>query len=241
VSRDAKTLLLFVISAIPLLSTLAIACTRIPPTFKVRGDFAVHVRGRDGTPLEGITVKIAFAIPTLDKVAEQLTDKDGKAFFHKMMVSDYWISAERAGVVGTIAKLWPVDDSSGGTEVTLTWPAGPIATLQSIAGPLLAGNMRAPLVGADVQLTDTVSGKELGRTTTDAKGMFAFQVQPSGLYVLHIADRQKCDRYLCNIKGNILVEVDPKAGDAGFPRYGLIKSSCGLSAFKDDGTMVIFE
>jgi hypothetical protein len=242
VKRPVQALLMVVLSATTLVSTHeALACSRAFQTFKVRGDFTVRVKVRDGASLEGITVKVVLAAPTLDKLAEELTDKEGKAFFHAMMVSDYWISAERAGVSGTVAKLWPVKDEAGRTEITLGWPAGPIATVQNIAGPLLIDSQRVALVGAKVWLTDTLSGKELGKTITDDRGMFAFQGERPGLYALHIEDPRECAGHSCQIKGTILVEVDAKASDAGFPRYGLIMSSCGLSAFKDDGTMVTFE
>ena len=241
-SRFVRVLLVVVVAAVSFASTQkALACSRFFQTFKVRGDFAVRVKGRDGAFLEGITVRIALAAPTLDKVAEELTDKDGKAFFHEMMVSDYWISAERAGVTGTVAKLWPVKNEAGQTEIALGWPAGPIATVQNIAGSLLIGSQRVALVGANVWLTDTLSGKELGRTTTDDRGLFAFQGGRPGLYALHIEEPRGCTGHSCRIKGSILVEVDAKASNAGFPRFGLIMSSCGLSAIKEDGKMVIFE
>ncbi len=237
-----RTLLTIAVVATFLLSVQKVAaCSRGVLTFKVRRDFGVFVKGRDGRPLEGILVKIVFAIPTQDLVAEESTNKEGMAFFHSLMVSDYWISAEHAGVSGTVAKLWPVNDDSGVTEITLTWPAGPISKAQSIAGHLFAGNQQSVLAGADVWVTDTLSGKEIGKTSTDEQGKFAFQKLVPGLYVLHIEEHRDCSRYMCKIKGKILVEVDPLANDVEFPRYGLIMSSCGLSAYKDDGSVLLFE
>jgi len=174
-------------------------------------------------------------------VAEELTNKEGKAFFHGLMVSDYWISAEHADVRGTVAKLWPVSDGSGSTVITLTWPEGPISKVENLAGNLLVGRQRSALAGAHVWLTDTVSGKELERISTDEKGRFAFQNLVPGLYVLHIEEHRECSRYMCKIEGEILVEVDANAKDAQFPGYGLIMSSCGLSAYKDDGSLLLFE
>src|SRR5580658_940953 len=217
------------------------ACSRIVTTFKVPRDFGVFVKGRDGRPLEGISVKIVFAIPTHDLVAEESTNKEGKAFFRGLMVSDYWISAEHADVRGTVAKLWPVSDGSGSTEITLTWPEGPISKVENLAGNLLVGWQRSALAGAYVWLTDSVSGKELGRISTDEKGRFAFQNLVPGLYVLHIEEHRECSRYMCKIEGKILSELNASANDAEFPRYGLIMSSCGLEALKDDGSTVLFE
>ncbi|MGA7561170.1 MAG: carboxypeptidase-like regulatory domain-containing protein [Terriglobales bacterium] len=217
------------------------ACSRGILTFKVPRDFGVLVKGRDGRPLEGISVKIIFAIPTHDLVAEELTNKEGKVFFHGLMVSDYWISAEHADVSGTVAKLWPVSDGCGSTVITLTWPEGPISKVKNLAGNLLVGRQGSPLADAQVWLTDTVSGKELGRISTDEKGRFEFQNLVPGLYALHIEEHRECSRYLCKIEGKILVEVDANAKDAQFLRYSLFMSSCGLCAYKNDGSMLLFE
>jgi hypothetical protein len=216
-------------------------CSKGFTTFKVPQDFGVFVKGRDGRALEGISVKIVFAIPTHDLVAEELTNTEGKVFFRGLMVSDYWISAEHADVRGTVAKLWPVSDSSGSTEITLTWPEGPISKVENLAGNLLAGWQRSALAEAHVWLTDTVSGKELGRVSTDKKGRFAFRNLVPGLHVLHIEEGRECSRPMCKIEGKILVALDASANDAEFPRYGLTMSSCGLEALKDDGSTVFFE
>jgi hypothetical protein len=177
-------------------------------------------------------------------VAEQSTNKEGKAFFHGLMVSDYWISAEHAGVTGTIAKLWPVPDASGETPntlITLTWPEGPILRTHSLTGHLLVGRQQSALAGAAVWLTDTRSGEEVGRTSTDERGGFAFRSAVPGLYALHLKENRDCSRYLCKLEGKILVEVDARAHDAEFPRYGLVMSSCGLGAFNDNGSLVLFQ
>jgi hypothetical protein len=242
VKRSPRTILTIAVVATLFLSVQKVsACSRGVLTFKVPRDFGVLVKGRDGRALEGISVKIVFAIPTRDLVAEELTNKEGKAFFHGLMVSDYWISAEHADVSGTVAKLWPVSDGSGSTEITLAWPEGPISKVENLAGNLLVGGQRAALADARVWLTDTVSGKEIGRISTDEKGRFAFQNLVPGLYVLHIEEPRECSRYLCKIRGKILVEVDAKAKGAQFPGYGLFMSSCGLSAYTDDGSMLLFE
>jgi len=219
----------------------ACACSRVPVRFKVRRNFMVTVRGRDGRVLEGISVKIVFAIPSRDLVAEQLSDKDGKVVFHDVMISDYWISAEHAGVSGTVAELLPVADDSGSEWISLKWPEGPIENAQGVAGQLLAGWQKAPLTETDVWLTDTVTGKEVGRTITDKQGRFSFSKQDPGLYVLHIEERRACSQYQCKIKGRILVEVDPASKSAEIQRYSLSMTSCGLGGIKNDGSLVLFE
>ena len=240
--RSATAIFALCLSGMILLSEqTGFACVRTYPTFRIRGDFSVSVRGRDGQPVEGVTVRIVFAIPTLDLAAEQVTDKQGRAFFRALMMSDYWISAERAGVSSTTGKLWPVMDDSGGTEITLTWPQASVTKVQQVSGYLVVGRERAVLAGADAWLTDTVTGKELGRLKTDENGKFSFNKTDPGLYVLHIDEPLKCSRPMCKFQGNILVEVDPAAHDAELPRYGLQMSDCGLSAIKDDGSWVMFE
>ncbi len=234
-------LIIAVATAIVFATQDAYACSRGFLRFKVRQNFAVTVRGRDGWVLEGISVKIAVAIPSHDLVAEQLSDKDGKVVFRDLMISDYWISTEHAGVSGTVAELLPVADDSGSAWISLKWPEGPIEQAQGIAGQLLLENRQSQLAGADLWLTDTLTGREVGRTITDKQGRFSFSKQDRGLYVLHIEERRDCSGYLCKIKGRILVEVDPTSKSAEIQRYGLIMTSCGLGGFKEDGSEVLFE
>jgi hypothetical protein len=241
VKRFLVVLIVAVATAIVFWTPDACACSRIAVRFKVRRNFMVTVRGRDGRVLEGISVKIVFAIPSHDLVAEQLSDKDGKVVFHDLMISDYWISAEHAGVSGTVAELLPVADDSGSEWISLKWPEGPIENAQGVAGHLLVGWQKAPLTETDVWLTDTVTGKEVGRTATDKQGRFSFSKQDPGLYVLHIEERRDCSQYQCKIKGRILVEVDPTSKSAEIQRYGLSMTSCGLGGIKDDGSLVLFE
>lgn len=216
---------------------IASGCSRNIALFKVRRDFKVIVKSQDGKVLEGLPVKLVFDGDSANEVVEaQTTDKDGGAFFRGLMVSNYRISVERGGA-GTIARLWTVNDESGASEITLTWPMGPILTVQSVTGHLLAGKERFPFPGMNVWLTDTVSGKEIGRTSTDQQGAFMFQVASPGLYVLHIEPRMCAG--IC-IQGRILIDVDPKAKNREFPRYGLTMTSCGLAGYKDDGSMVEF-
>ena len=173
--------------------------------------------------------------PFHDLVAEQLSDKDGKVVFRDLMISDYWISTEHAGVSGTVAELLPVADDSGSAWISLKWPEGPIEQAQGIAGQLL----RKSAVSTRrrrLWLTDTLTGREVGRTITDKQGRFSFSKQDRGLYVLHIEERRDCSGYLCKIKGRILVEVDPTSKSAEIQRYGLIMTSCGLGGFKEDGS-----
>jgi hypothetical protein len=92
-----------------------------------------------------------------------------------------------------------------------------------------------------VWLTDTLSGREVARTVTDEEGRFLFPRQNPGLFVLHIEEHRECSRYMCKIKGRILVEVDATAAAAEIPRYSLIMTSCGLGGIKDDGSEVLFE
>jgi hypothetical protein len=96
--------------------------------------------------VEGIKITIAFAEPTLEKVAVEVTNREGRAMFHGLMVSDYWISGERAGVSTTVGKLWPVNDGSGDTEITLDWPMNPVLSLQNVRGALLLRKGQQPLV-----------------------------------------------------------------------------------------------
>ena len=201
----------------------------------------VTVRDQDGKTLEGISVKIVFAIPSHDLVAEQLSDKDGKAVFRDLMISDYWISAEHAGVSGTVAALLPVVDDSGSEWITLKWPEGPIEQAQAVAGSLLAGWQRSPLQNTEVWLTDTLSGKEIGRAATDKQGRFSFPIRSPGLYVLHIEERRECSGDNCKIRGKILVEINAAAASTEITTYGLVMTSCGLGGVKNDGSLVVFE
>jgi hypothetical protein len=222
------------------------ACVRSFPHYKVRRDFVVSVVGRPaGEPVGGIQVTVYRWTKepgvSYENVAQMSTDRDGHAAFHGLTSGEYFLGTEHTGVGGGGGEL-DVDDSSDVTTINLTWPRGPILETRRVAGVLTVDKEHAALAEADLSLEDAVSGKAVGKASTDAAGNFAFPGVGPGLYVLHIKESRGCDHYPypCRIQGFILVQIDPRAKEAEMPRFGLMMSDCGLGAWEDDGTLEFF-
>ncbi len=236
-----RTLIVFFL----LSSELAFGCSRDFPTFEVFRDFSVVVQGPRGMPLEGIAVTV-YRLDTKPKalpeeIAKANTGKDGHAFFHGIAPGqDYFVSAQHGDVAGGAGQLKVLAMPSSKSSITLAWPGTSFLKLQTVAGALEVGKEYAPLAGAKVEVTDALSLLSLGITSTDERGTFGIKGVTAGFYVLHIQQPPDCD-HGCNIKGHILIEIDANASSIRLPRYGLFMGSCGLGAYKEDGSMVLFE
>jgi hypothetical protein len=211
-------------------------CVMVAPRYKVLPNFDVVVQVPAGVLLEGIRV----AISDLDKdhvlpevvIAEAFTDRAGRVTLHGLKVGHHWMQAQRGEIVGEIAEL-DVVDSNGLTKVVLAWPNDPIYKVQRIAGTLLrAGIPGAPnmdqdkaLAGVDLSLAEALSGLEIGKTSTDDEGKFAFPGVVPGLYAMHMKWH--------GIAGHILLEVNTKTKDAEPSRYFINPTDCGLGASKE--------
>ena len=244
-TKSNAGLLAITVTAILMCSTdRASACSRGFLTYKVASDFEVAVTYH-GKPIEGIKVEVdritVDSKPGYKIVATELTGKDGKASFHGLVPGNYFVASEHSGVGGGAGELLVVAGESGKETIDLTWPSPPIMRVQHIAGTLAVGEEFEALAGASLSLTDALSSALVGETSTDGHGRFAFETAKPGLYVLHIEEKRDCDKDLCKIKGNILVQVDASAEDFELPRFGLVMSSCGLSGYKDANSMVLFE
>jgi hypothetical protein len=132
------------------------------------------------------------------------------------------------------------DDGSGLSEVSLTWPGGPITSVQNVSGVLAEGKEKTPWPGLEVSLRSAVSSGGVTKTLPDSSGHFAFKGVPAGFYALHIDDLQPNTGYLSKVEGDIPIRVTADAPNASLPLWGLVAGSCGLSAYTDANSIIIF-
>lgn len=227
---------------IPLLQT-AFACSRAyGPAIKVKTAFVVVVRDPAGNPLQGIEVKVTELIrtpPHVEVADAATTGKDGKATI-SLTQDDYFIGGTANGISSQVVPIAVYDDGSGVSEVSLIWPGGPITAVRGVSGILGAGDSKFPWPGLEISLMNATSGS-IANAVTDSSGHFAFERIPSGFYALHVKDpRPQVGGYLSKLEGNIPIEVRTDASNVELPRWGLVMSSCGLSAYKDEHSMIIF-
>jgi hypothetical protein len=210
-------------------------CVEVAPHYKVLPDFDVVVQVPARIPLGGIHIVVSKVdkdphVPSVT-IAEALTDKAGRVALHGVKVGHYWMEAKRGEIEGEIAEL-DVAETNGLTMLQLKWPELRIFTAQRIAGTLLrAGIPGAPnldqdklLAGVDLSLTEALSGLEIGKTSTDDQGKFAFPEMAPGLYAMHMKWH--------GIGGYILLAVDAKTQDAEPTIYSINPTDCGLGLVK---------
>jgi hypothetical protein len=174
----------------------------------------------------------------LELAAVAITGKDGKAAIG-LTQDDYSVDATENGISGDVIQIQVYDDGpSVVSEVSLTWPGGPITAVQSVSGVLGAGKEKDPWPGLEVSLKDHSSGK-IAQVVTDASGHFTLRDVSPGFYLLHVVDPRRSVGYLSKLEGDIALRVSPDATNRELPRWGLVMGSCGLSAYKD-ATMIIF-
>jgi hypothetical protein len=174
----------------------------------------------------------------VELAAVAVTGRDGKAAIG-LMQDDYTLGAMSNGISSEVAQIQVYDDDSGVSEVSLTWPGGPITAVQSLSGVLGSGKEHDPWPGLEVSLKNTSSGN-IAKAVTDASGHFTFRGIPSGFYALHVSDPRLSAGYLSKLEGDLAIQVSPDAANRELPRWGLVMSSCGLSAYKDEHSMIIF-
>jgi hypothetical protein len=175
----------------------------------------------------------------VELAAVATTGKDGKAAIG-FVQDDYTIGATYNGVSSSVAQIQVYDDGSGSSEVSLTWPGGPITQVQSISGVLGSGKGKDPWPGLELALRSASPAESIAKTTTDSSGHFAFRDTPPGFYALHVRDQHASGGYLSKLEGDIVIQVSSEAANRELPLWGLIMSSCGLTAYKDEHSMIIF-
>jgi hypothetical protein len=218
-----------------------LACTRVVgPPVKVKSTFVVFVHDPSGGPLPRAKIGVYEFIrkpPHSELVASAVTDKDGKAEISGMH-DNYSLGATLSEVSSEIVQIDVYDDGSGASEVSLTWPGGPITVIQNVSGVLGEGSSRVPWVGAQVSLRGAAS--DLGEKETDTNGRFAFEGVAPGFYALHVKARVSYPARLPQLEGDIPIQVSKSATNYELPTWGFVASSCGLSAHKDAHSMIIF-
>jgi hypothetical protein len=243
VKRTAQFALLAIAIHHAFLLHSVLACSRAyGPAIKVKTAFTVIVHDPAGNPLPGIEVRAAELIrkpPHVEVAAVANTGKDGKATI-SLTQDDYTIGATGNGISSEVMPIQVYDDGSGISEVSLTWPGGPITVVQSVSGIFGAGEEKSPWPGLEISLK-SVSPGSIAKGVTDSSGHFAFQGISSGFYALHVSDpRPNTGGYLSKLEGDIPIEVRADAPSRELPLWGLVLSSCGLAAYKDKHSMIIF-
>jgi hypothetical protein len=238
ITRAARVGLVFAaILTLVLPFEFARACAMVFPRFMVFSNFDLIVKVPDGQPLDGIRVAIddleLKPRPTDTTVAVSFTDNDGHASFRGVKPGHYFVFVERGKITGEDAEL-DVVESGGLTTFQLKWPDSRIYTTERIQGTLLrAGIPGVPnmaedktLANVDLTLTEAISAREVGRTSTDGQGKFAFREVVPGLYAMHMKWH--------GIEGYVLLEVDIKTKDTGPSIYSISPTDCGLGLGKRD-------
>jgi hypothetical protein len=210
---------------------------------KVKSTFVVFVHDPNGKPLSRAEIRIEEFIrkpPHSELVASALTNEDGKAEI-KGLHDNYSIGATLAGVSSEVIQIDVYDDSSGGSEVSLTWPGGPITQVQNVSGILGEGSSRVPWVGTLVALRGR--NGEVGNTVTDSHGRFNFGGIAPGFYALHVKDGDAAATPgpIPQLEGDVPIEVRKDATNFELPLWGFVASSCGLSAYTGANSMILFE
>ena len=232
--------------AVPALPVSALACSRGFPTYEVTNDFTVSVTNH-GKPLSGVEVKVRREVKKpsfhFENAFWDTTDANGDVSVRGLAAGRYFITVMHAGVESEQAGELEVGSksSSARSRLTLEWPAHTVFPIQNLAGVVAVDRGLLPLPGAVMLLVDATSGQQIGAAVADQKGRFEFRgwVDP-GLYILRISAQGVEKRAGTLLSGSIFVRLDSEAKDKELPRLGLMMSSCGLSAYRDDDTMVIF-
>jgi hypothetical protein len=218
------------------------ACSRVYTHVKVKSTFVVFVHDPSGKPLSDVKITAYEFIrkpPHSELAAVGVTDKDGKAAIG-LGQDDYSIGAIRAGVSSEVAQIDVYDDGSGASQISLTWPGGPITEIQHVSGVLGLDKGKYPWADAEIALEGPASEDSIGQTESDSQGRFKFGGIPPGFYALHVKAKVPNPVRLPQLEGNIAIRVSDNATNYELPTWGYVASSCGLSAYKDAQSMIIF-
>jgi hypothetical protein len=220
-----------------------LACTRVSGSpLKVKTTFEVFVHDPSGKPLPQAKIDVYEFIqkpPHSELVASAVTNRDGRAEIRNLH-DNYSLGATLSGVSSEVVQIDIYDDGSGASEIDLTWPGGPITEIQNVSGVLALGKGKDPWADADVALKDAVSEKSIGEVESDSQGRFKFPGIQPGFYALHVKAKVPYPARLPQLEGDIPIQVSNSATNYELPTWGFVASSCGLAAYKDSLSMIIF-
>jgi hypothetical protein len=242
VKRHRHLLLGSVILVLLLVAQSSWACTRVYTHVKVKSTLVVFVHDPSGKPLANMKITAYEFIrkpPHSELAASAVTGKDGKAAIG-LGQDNYSIGAVHAGVSSEVAQIDVYDDGSGASEISLTWPGGPITEIQNVSGVLALGKGKDPWADAEIALIDAVSGKSIGEVESDSQGRFKFPGIQPGFYALHVKAKVPYPARLPQLEGDIPIQLSDSATNYELPTWGFVPSSCGLAAYKDAQSMIIF-
>jgi hypothetical protein len=231
-----------VILVLPLGTQSSWACTRVVTHVKVKSTLVVFVHDPSGKPLPDMKLtasEFISKLPHSEVAAAAVTGKDGKATIG-LGQDNYSIEAIRAGVSSEVALIDVYDDGSGASEISLTWPGGPITEVQNVSGVLGLDRGKYPWADAEIALKGPTSEEVIGQTESDSQGRFRFPGIPPGFYALHVKAKVPNPARLPQLEGDIPIQVSKGATNYELPTWGFVASSCGLAAYKDPGSMIIF-
>ncbi len=218
------------------------ACSRVQTHVKVKSTLVVFVHDPSGKALPDMRITAYEFIrkpPHSEVAALVVTGKDGKAAIG-LGQDNYSIGAVRAGVSSEVALIDVYDDGSGASEISLTWPGGPITEVQNVSGVPGLDKGKYPWADAEIALKGPASEDSIGQTESDSQGRFKFPVIPPGFYALHVRAEVPNPAHLPQLEGDIPIQVSKVATNYELPTWGFVASSCGLAAYKDPGSMIIF-
>jgi hypothetical protein len=223
-----------------LIATPSRGCVKVQSHVKVSMNLVVSVHDPAGKPLSGMEIHAFKFIPKpphTEVAASAVTDKNGKAEI-KLAFENYSLEATHSGVSSEIALIDTFDDGSGTSEIVLTWPGGPVTEIQRVSGVLGEGRGRVPWVGAEIVLKS--SKGDVGKEVTDSQGRFEFRGIAPGFYALHISEPHASQDSPYRVEGDVPIRVNEDAPNHELPTWGFVMSDCGLAAYKDASSMIIF-
>jgi len=212
-----------VILALPLGTKIAWACSRVYSTVKVKTVFVIFVHDPRGKPLADMKITAYEFIrkpPYPELAATAITGKDGKAAIG-LTQDDYSIGAMHSDVSSEIAQIAVYDDGSGASEISLTWPGGPITEIQNVSGVFGLGKDKDLWVGAEITLKDSASKKHIAEGESDSQGRFKFPSVPPGFYAWHVRAKIPNPGRLPQLEGDVAIRVSSSAENFELPTLGL--------------------
>jgi hypothetical protein len=217
-------------------------CSRVQTHVKVKSTLVVFVHDPSGKPLPNMKVTAYEFIrkPAHSELAAAAaTGKDGKAAIG-LGQDNYSLGAVHDGVSSEVVQIDVYDDGSGASEISLTWPGGPITEVQNVSGVLGLDKGKYPWPDAEIVLKGPASEDGIGQTKSDSQGRFKIPGIPPGFYALHVKAKIPNPARLPQLEGDIPIQVSKAAANYELPTWGFVASSCGLAAYKDSGSMIIF-
>jgi uncharacterized surface anchored protein len=209
-----------ILFAAALLPFEAVACTYLPPIYKVGSNFVVHVASGDGLTFARVRVVLIRGTRVANSVR---TDTQGVARFEAVEYGEYSLEIDELGIAGWDSAQLIVSNDPQATDIKLEWPSARILRVSAVEGTLLDSRNAKPLMNTSVELVHGVDGSLEARSRTGEMGNFELGNPEAGLYFLKIDTLRSGD---LEPKGAIPILVVP--GATRHIELAVGESSCGL-------------